>query len=189
MRLRRERRISIRDALAALMRAAEPTPFAAEGPARAGVRARLCIAGWRWGDADAEAELLTRAALQLVGARRPRWQEGQPEWTQDGYAPQTRERCKRCAKPLPEGNYVFCGPICAKAAKVDRARDRDREERRIVEAAARAAWTERQPEQACPCCGKAFRPKRTGQQFCSNACRLDARRLARRSVPMVCERI
>lgn len=185
--LRRERRIAIRDGLAAIMRDLEPTPFAGEGPARAGVRARLCMAGWPWQAADAEAELLTRAALQVIGARRPSWRQGQPEHTQDGYAPFTRERCKRCAKPLPEGNYTFCGPVCRQAAKVDRNRQRDREELRIAEAAYKAAWSERQPEQKCAACERAFRPKRPGQTYCSYECYRITRRLARRNMPMVCE--
>jgi hypothetical protein len=64
MRFPRHRRIAIRETLAELMRAVEPTPFAAEGPCRAGVRARLCLDGWSWLQADAEAALLVMSALQ-----------------------------------------------------------------------------------------------------------------------------
>ncbi|CAJ0867142.1 hypothetical protein AMST5_01925 [freshwater sediment metagenome] len=182
-----KRRQAVIEALAVIMKRAEPTAFAAEGPARHGVRRALCLAGWTWQDADDEAAEVTRNALARAGARRPTWAEGQLEYTKENEGPRTREQCKRCAKPLPEGHYTFCGPVCAMAAKVDRNRQRDREELVIAERAARAAWTERQPEQTCPCCERAFRPKHRGATYCSNACRLDARRLPGRSLRLVCE--
>jgi hypothetical protein len=186
-RLRPDRRTAIRDALAALMREVAPTPFVVEGPGRAGVRARLCTAGWRWGQADAEAAAIIESALKKVGAKRPTWQQGQSEYTQEGHAPILRERCKRCAKPLPEGALRYCGPVCAKAAKVDQHSRRDKEAVSLALKAYRAAWIERQPERECPVCRKGFRQKQAAQQYCSRACYHDARRLARRNMPVVCK--
>jgi predicted nucleic acid-binding Zn ribbon protein len=202
MKLPRHRRIAIRETLAELMRAVEPTPFAAEGPCRAGVRSRLCLDGWSWVQADAEAALLVMSALQQVGAKRPSWQQGQPEYTQQAVLPVGRETCKRCGKPLPEGNVKYCGPVCFKSARNDAERRRYSEEKLIAQKAAKAAWSQRQPERSCPVCGKAFRPKEPRQKICSDACRRDNARVLgralgaaaverraarRRKVPGVCE--
>lgn len=185
-KLRRQRRIAIRDALAKIMSRVEPTHFAAEGPARAGVRVALCLAGWRWQSADDEAALLTFAALQMIGARRPSWAQGQPSWTEDGHAPIPRERCARCARPLPEDRRKYCSDVCRNSANLDYEARRDKEERAIAKRAYRAAWSERQPERPCPVCGTAFRPKWKTQLACSRACANADRRLPR-SVPALCE--
>jgi predicted nucleic acid-binding Zn ribbon protein len=189
-KLSRHRRIAIQDALAEMMKAAEPTQFALEAPSRCGLRVALIFDGWTWGQADAEAALLVMAALDMAGARRPNWQQGQPEFCQDGHVPQTRERCVRCAKPLPEGHFKYCGKVCAQAAKVDAHRRADREALYAKEKTYRLAWSKRQPPRDCPICGKSFQPKkRGGQTYCSRACSDDAFRLARRSVPALCESV
>jgi hypothetical protein len=189
-KLPRHRRVAIRDALAELARTIEPTPLSAEAPFRYALRIALIFDGWSWGQADAEAALLVNAAFQLAGVKRPTWKQGQPEWTQDGVIPRERERCARCARLLPEGNYKFCGNVCAKAAAADRARRQDREERLAKEKVWRAAWVRRQPPRVCENCGASFRPKSPGQRaiFCSRDCAADsARRFARRDVPGVSE--
>lgn len=179
--MRRARRIAIRERLVPIFREAEPTPFAAEGPCRAGVRRALCLAGWRWPVADAEAALLTMSALQMVGAKRPSWREAQPEFCQPGVLPILRERCARCHKPLPEENYKYCGPVCAKAAKLDAGRRWASEQQDLIEASAKAI------KRDCPSCRKSFFPKREEQQFCSPDCAYDARRAGGRQVRFLCE--
>jgi hypothetical protein len=199
-KLARHRREAIIDKLAAMMRRAEPTPFALEGPARAAIRARICMGGWRWGAADAAADDCVQAALARVGARRPDWKQGQPEYTQDGYAPRTRERCARCAKPLPEGNYRYCGPVCAKAADVDRRARQDKDERYAKEKIYRLAYAEKQQPRECQLCGTWFRPKHISNKYCSPKCGYEARdnarnaraeagRIARRNMRVVCEAV
>jgi len=188
-KLPRHRRIAIRDALVSIMREIEPTPLSAEAPCRYGLRIALIFEGWSWQQADAEAALLVLSALQYAGVKRPRWSEGQPEYTQDGHIPQTRERCIRCAKPLPEENYKYCGKICAKAAATDRARLGDQEERYAREKAYRAAWIRRQPPKICPVCDQKFQPKRADRTYCSTACAQDAIRTERRTVPTLCDAV
>ncbi|WP_159727171.1 hypothetical protein [Methylosinus sp. Ce-a6] len=186
-KLPRHRREAIVDLVAALMRWAEPTAFAIEGPARAAIRARLCEAGWKWGRADAAADDAVQAALARVGAERPTWKQGQPEWTQEAVLPIEREHCVRCRKPIPEGSSKFCGSICRMAAKVDRNRRQDKDERYAKEKIYRAAWAEKQHPRACKICGTEFKPKHVREWCCSRACGADARRLARRGVRVVCE--
>lgn len=191
-RLQRHRRAGIRDVIAELMRGAEPTPFAIEGPARAGIRSRFCLAGWRWPAADAEAALLVQAALQLVGAKRPTWQEGQPEHTQQAVLPVQRERCARCGKSLPEdvcGYRKYCGPVCAAAAKVEMRKKQEQADEYAKQKAWVAAWSKKQTARECPGCGRAFQPKRQDAKYCSHKCFHDVRRFERRNVPMVCETI
>lgn len=112
-RLNRDRQKAIRDKIVAIMRAVEPTPFAAEGPCRHGIRSSLCLQGWGWAAADTIAAEIVAAALNIVGAKRPTWYEGQPEYTQPGALPIQRDNCIRCRKPLPEGHYKFCSKICS----------------------------------------------------------------------------
>jgi len=191
-RLPSHRRAAIRDVIAGLMREAEPTPFAIEGPSRTGVRSRLCLDGWPWGHADAAAADVVQAALNLVGAKRPTWQQGQPEHTQEAVLPVLRERCARCGKPLPDdahGQTKYCGPVCAKAAKADMDRRRAEETEHASQRAYQAAWTKKQPERECPGCGRSFQPKHHDTKYCSRKCFHDTRRFGGRKMPMVCEAV
>lgn len=113
-RLNRARKEALRDRIAAMMREVEPTPFAVEGPCRAGIRSSLCLQGWKWADADMAAAEIVTGALRIVGAARPTWYQGQPEYTQPGALPVQRDTCKRCLGPLPEGYWVFCSAECRK---------------------------------------------------------------------------
>jgi predicted nucleic acid-binding Zn ribbon protein len=189
-KLRRSRRIAIRDACAAIMREARPTPFRVEAVCRHTLRVSLIFNSWSWAEADNEAALIVQAALQIVGAKRPSPQEGQPEWAQEAVLPILREHCMRCRKPLPPGHWKYCSSICGAAADADRVRFLDREERYAKEKVWRAAWAERQPARDCPTCQRSFRPKRPRQIYCSRSCRDEAGGFtARRRVPTLCEGI
>ncbi|MFZ5693299.1 MAG: hypothetical protein ACOY5F_18865 [Pseudomonadota bacterium] len=169
-KLPKHRRDAIRDKVAAILKTCEPTAFAGEGPCRAGIRASLCMAGWRWADADFAAADIVLSALNLIGARRPTWQQGQPEWTQDGALPIERENCIRCRKPLPEGHRLFCSHICSSAHNGARRRLEKREEINAAWRAARAAWSAAQPERNCERCGAPYQPKRPRQKLCRPRC-------------------
>lgn len=123
-RLNRAKRQALIDKVAAIMRIVEPTPFAAESPCRHAIRSALCLQGWSWQGAEDVARETVRAALDTVRAKRPTWDEGQPEWTRPGGLPIERERCARCHKRLPEGHWKFCGKLCRQAARLDRDRQR-----------------------------------------------------------------
>lgn len=172
-KLPKHRRDAIRDKVAAILKTCEPTAFAGEGPCRAGIRASLCMAGWRWADADFAAVEIVLSALNLIGARRPTWQQGQPEWTQDGALPIERTNCIRCRKPLPEGHYKFCGKVCSDAAYKARAEVVASEDRRARALAYEVIWRSSQPERPCGFCGEPFRPSRKQgdrQIYCSQSC-------------------
>lgn len=107
------------DQTAAIMRRGEPSAFALEAFMRHGLRAGLCLRGWRWRDADELAADVVGSALNQIGAKRPTYQQGQPEWTQEGVILIERERCIRCGWTLPEGHWKFCGRQCSWAHNAD----------------------------------------------------------------------
>lgn len=187
-RLKATRLEAIIDLLARMMRRAEPTPFAVEGPARAAIRARLCESGWKWGQADAAADEAVQAALSRVGAERPTWQQGQPEHTQEAVLPILRENCARCGRPLPEDRVKYCDEVCAKAAVITRRERSDKEEARAKQKIYTAAWAEKHPRE-CKMCGKSFKPRRGDAKYCSVACGDDAFRDSRRKMRLVCEAV
>lgn len=103
------------DQTAAILRRGEPTYFALEAFMRHGLRSGLCLRGWHWHDADELAKEVISAALNQIGAKRPTWKQGQPEWTQEGVITIERERCIRCGWKLPEGHLKFCSALCGAA--------------------------------------------------------------------------
>jgi predicted RNA-binding Zn-ribbon protein involved in translation (DUF1610 family) len=189
-KLPKQRREAIVDRLVSMMREAEPTPFFVEGPGRAGIRSSLCEQGWRWGAADAVADEAIQSALARVGATRPSWKLGQPEFTQEAVLPILRECCARCGKQLPEdvhGRTKYCSAVCANAARVARREREDKEAARAKREIYDAAWAERQAPRACEVCGKSFRPKHRTSKYCSPSCGEDAWRASRRKVSVVRE--
>ena len=142
-RLTRDRQKAIRDKIAGIIRegkeAGQPSLFWCEGPARHGIRASLCLQGWSWADADAIAAELVAAALIVVGAKRPTWYEGQPEWTQPGVIPVYYDRCRRCHGPIPEGRRMFCCYECKQWHHAERRRQACEESIRAYQKARYAA--------------------------------------------------
>lgn len=168
--LGRDRQRSLIHRIAGVLRDADPTPFAFESAARHGIRGSLCLQGWRWADADRAAAEVIADALRLVGAKRPTWEQGQPEWTQPGVLAVERTRCIRCHGPLPEGHWKFCGPTCHATFHSALSRAKSLEDDNARQRAYYAAWAARQPEQPCEGCGTMFRPKRPGRRFCGKDC-------------------
>lgn len=132
------------------------TPFEHEAAVRAGIRASLCLQKHPWQVADNEAAALVEEALHLLGAKRPTWLQGQPQYTIPV------ESCQNCGGPLDADDTAnhrrFCSPECTAAAKQYRA-----DWHAKIEAIARSvAWytvsKEKQPERECEVCRKLYRP-------------------------------
>ncbi len=111
-KLNKDRRQWLIGRVCEILKHGEPTPFAFEGAARHGLRSSLCLAGWKWSDANAAAADVVSTALNLIGARRPTWQQGQPEHTQPAVVALTRTRCIRCGERLPDAHTKFCSHLC-----------------------------------------------------------------------------
>lgn len=84
-----------------------------EGPLRAEIRADLCRQSWAWETADLMAREVLSGAFFAVNAKRPEWNEGQPEWVIHAGALIERTLCIRCHGPLPEGHHKYCDRVCA----------------------------------------------------------------------------
>lgn len=168
--LTKARRGTLVDRVADILSDGDPTPFSFEAAVRHGLRGSLCLQGWRWPDADLAACDIVGAALRLIGAKRPTWQEGQPEWTQPAVFAVERTRCIRCHGPMPEGHHKFCSHLCGSAWRMALARQDHREALAANQRAYYAAWSARQPEQPCEGCGTMFRPKKPGRRFCGQDC-------------------
>lgn len=140
--LNRNKRRHLVDTVAGLMKAAKEAGATAtllnfEAPCRHGIRCRLTLQGWRWQDADTAAADVVSAALRQIGAKRPTWAEGQPEWSQNGAGAMIeRTRCIRCHGRLPEMHRKFCGELCASSHQMALGRIRDADERKAYDLAA-----------------------------------------------------
>lgn len=190
-KLNRDRRRHMVEHITELMRKAHaagaPSRFTFEASCRHGLRRGLCLQGWPWRQADEAAADIVATALRRLGASRPTWYEGQPEWTQDGVKAVEYLHCKRCRGPIPEDRRVFCSYECKMWHHAERGRQAREEDIKAGQAAwyvatgkakrrARdAEWSEQQPERTCEHCKLAYKPNRSEQRFCGQACSRQAR--------------
>lgn len=121
------------DVTASVLRRGEPTVFAFEGLMRTSIRARLCLKGWGWDDADIAADGVVAAALNMIGAERPDWRQGQPDYVNDGAARMELTRCAHCGRSLPDGKWKFCSTQCVASYHRNIAYHQERLEREATE--------------------------------------------------------
>lgn len=162
-----------------ILDAGRSSKFEYEGAVRHGLRSGFCLDGLPWSKADARASAIVTEALRRIGAERPSWLQGQPEWTQDGYRPITYLLCQRCGKPLPpdarEGTK-FCSNPCRDAAHSSFRWKLTRLEGRAGMRAIMAARTQGRKKTigvyVCEGCGTEFKRKwkPEGYRFCSRGC-------------------
>lgn len=133
-RINKDRRRHLVETVATILKSGESSPFAFEASCRHGLRSRLCLAGWGWQDADALAADIVAEALRRIGARRPTWEEGQPDYVQNGGgALIERTRCVRCHTPLPEGHFKFCSRLCGQSHREILIRRQTLSEDRVID--------------------------------------------------------
>lgn len=87
--------------------------FGMEGPLRHEIRSDLCLQAWGWAAADLLVRDLLSDVFNKVGAERPAWNEGQPEWVIESGTLIERTRCVNCSRPLLDGRKKFCSDLCA----------------------------------------------------------------------------
>lgn len=148
------------------------TVFEKEGPLVAGIRSSLCLQGHGWTSAHREAVSLVSEALNIVGAERPTWVQGQREYTErDGH-------CYHCGGELPEDadegrrKTFFCSAECAKGAMI---RWGGRDWSRYCEiyaGAHRVINRSKTTVRTCEECSRSFSPEREAyeQRYCSISC-------------------
>ncbi|SKA26291.1 hypothetical protein SAMN05428963_11059 [Consotaella salsifontis] len=144
------------------------SPFEHEGPVRAGIRSALCLRGHGWHKADRQAETIVSDAFQLLGVKRPKWEEGQRHYVEP------RENCKWCSAPIEDGDRLsgFCCLEHARAAHQHWGFETRTNANRAYAEVSRAISRLGQKPRVCDQCGARFRPQwETSQQrFCSREC-------------------
>jgi endogenous inhibitor of DNA gyrase (YacG/DUF329 family) len=168
------RREALVATVAAILDTGEPTRFAFEGAAVAGLRSGMCLAAWPWREADAQAREVVGAALRRLGAERPRWIDGQPEVVEP--VGELRSCCIRCGKMLPEdgpakgAHRKYCSREC-KQNQAAEAKRKDHRRRSAAErAAADAAKMAARVRRPCPVCGKPIGKRDIEAKYCSRKC-------------------
>jgi hypothetical protein len=168
--LTKDRRAALIERVAAILKRAEPTPFALEAGCRHAIRSGLCLCGTSWAAADQIAADIVRTALDRIGARRPTWAMGQPEFLQFGVILTARTRCRHCGNRLPEENFAYCADRCRKAHARELYDDDRRHELAEAERLRVAVWRAAQPERRCAECSLPFQPNTPSQMFCGSTC-------------------
>jgi hypothetical protein len=114
------------------------TPLAYEALFRQVIRSELCLQGWKWHPADQIACDLVGVVLSILQAKRPSWNEGQPEWTIERGTLIERTRCANCGNPLPEGRPKFCCDGCKRVYNMRLLRLREASEEQMRNLASRS---------------------------------------------------
>ncbi len=182
-KLNAERSGRLTDLTARILKTGEPTVFAFEGACRAGIRASLCLEGWKWADADDAARAVIGRALNQIGAERPTWNQGQPEYV--SLAGTARTHCARCGGKIDEdrgstnGTPVrYCSDLCAHNAMAERKRlsgEKVSLAEYLATCAARSAQTMEERATDCAHCGTVFVTRRADRKFCSRECYAEAK--------------
>lgn len=184
--LKGQRRERILEAVVENLRQFRSSAFEREGACRAALRSALCLVGQKWVYADKEAESIVAQGLRILGAERPSWEQGQPEYLDP------MDVCCWCKKPLPDDivpsvvSRRFCSEGCARSAL----RYRDFRRRDTEDSAYAAVYESiriiRNPPVECSHCKRNFRPKVDSQKYCSNACKRAARIMVEEKVCLQC---
>lgn len=178
-KLSRARHDRILESAVTILNQRRASKFEFEGIIRHGITSTLCLEGWRWQVADICAAEIVAKALDRIGAVRPTWDQGQPEYVYDGLIERTR--CLRCGFGIPEERRAwhggwgvkFCSDLCAKADSGDR--QYHEHKRRswaewLTHSASRKEMYRTIRTKACTQCGQDFVPERPDGEFCSQAC-------------------
>jgi hypothetical protein len=146
------------------------SPFQHEAACRQGLRRQLCLKGYSWGRADAEAARIVTAGLANIRAVRPTHDEGQPQYSV------STDYCLHCHSPLDDHsitmNHRFCSPECAKATILFRNYEVGYWADQIGRAAFASVQRAKHAPRACKQCGTSFRPvaEQSAQIYCSQTC-------------------
>jgi hypothetical protein len=134
---RRERVRRIADVL----KQYDQSPFQYEAACTHGLRAALVLRGWPWQAAQDEARQLVQAALDMIGARRPSYEMGQPGYVHRHLSGFERTQCAWCNRPLPPNHSLWCSSTCRQSAHGSKYRRKLDGDAWAIAAARRASWS------------------------------------------------
>jgi hypothetical protein len=189
-RLSKNERSYLVGAIARVLQRGAPTLFQFEATCRHGVRVHLILAAhFPWLIADLTAAHIIDRALHKVGAKRPRFIQGQPGYTElPGSSPPEHHYCAHCGKVMPEGRHMYCSRLCSQRAN----NERQYNERRLMNQGERdIARKLRQHARkeafaagrtfTCAWCGgiSTWKPGANPRTYCSQSCNAKARHAAR----------
>ena len=182
-----ERALHLRlvESCAAILGRWRSSAFEFEASCRHGFRTAFCLTGESWARADAIAAVIVREALHRLGARRPTWDQGQPEYCEQGYAPIERIFCMNCGRRIPDDRGYgprfgttappkFCSDFCVTSFSRKRVRksgERQKLAEYLARHAARTAQTKAERGGDCAHCGKHFETREMDAKYCSRECR------------------
>ena len=169
-KLSKERRRALIDLASRVLRLGEPTVFAFEATCRHGLRSNFCLQGYPWIIAELTAAGIVDRALHRLGAKRPRWIQGQREYTSEGVSKIERRDCIQCGRRLPENYSKFCSKKCAGAYHNEMRDEQQREADRARKLARALEYRLQGEARACERCGLEFKPGTPEQRFCSREC-------------------
>lgn len=144
--------------------------FEREGACRAGVRSALCLSGNDWEASDNTAAEIVSTGLQRIGAKRPSWEEGQPEYL-DAFS-----RCACCHGPLDEEDLLsnrrrrFCSETCARVMIERFVVENRSKELLLYEEAMRTLRITKIDHKLCIECGRPFQSDAINQKYCGHSC-------------------
>jgi hypothetical protein len=156
-----------------ILATAELSKFEHEASCRHGIRTTLTLQGNGWQLSDAEAASIVTAALDRIGAVRPQFLEGQPEYTLS-----PGHQCQRCGAPLGDeaGHRRYCSPECYESARRYRNEFWQRTEDIARAAAAYATAKANAAVRQCSVCGSPFQATTDSTHTCSRDCAARSRR-------------
>lgn len=188
-----------------ILKEGRPTLFALEGTCRHHVRSFLCVEGWGWSEADIGSFEIVRTALNRLGAKRPSWADGQPEYRGNGFHGNMR-RCinQKCHALLEDNQKLYCSDHCRHYVNVSRWMERNKEHalaQKVINRAKRKAadpeafkakqreyqrrQDEKRPVRECVLCGKPYKANKT-QRYCSDDCKYKRNEAEKERACVVC---
>jgi hypothetical protein len=163
-----------------ILRSGRSSKFEFEGPALAGVRSALCLEGWPFAAAEHTARSVIDRALNILGAVRPTWHQGQTDYTYEGLIHRTR--CIRCSGRLPDRLLQYSGgqmsSYCSEACRAAENHGRTRAEWQM-QLAARADAYKTFKTIPCAHCDEDFVSGDHRMKYCSMACKVAASRFVK----------
>lgn len=158
--------------------------FEHEATVRQALRVKFIHEGSSWAEADATAAHIVEHALHRIGAKRPTWAQGQPEY-QERHKHDAYRYCQnhRCRRMLTEDQPKYCCENCAinhrnyrwKQDNADAVKAAARVYGQTVPKETKAEqwqnWRDKWDTSDCATCGKPFKA-RPGRKslYCSRVC-------------------